>query len=1170
MIGRTGIPDTPIRMRPTLLSLQALWLAGTTLAATYSWQQPHAKVVPTGDLEWTPQPFVFEKGASVRHIDFASGDDTNPGTQAKPWKHHPWDPNATANAQAGSGIHTYVFKGGVAYRGTLNTRDSGEAGNPIRLTSDPNWGQGPAVLCGSELVTRWQRGATQPDIPNADKVWYADLDFTPRNVWSVATDGTVTRLTLARTPNWKVTDPDDIKSEWWAWDNPKNAWGQLTTNNGRALHLGVDTVHLTNTPAYYQGAYVWPEYGWVMGTPYPTRVQAFFPEQRALAFGGQWGDTADSYHMPRHARYFLEDKPHYLDEAGEFWFDRKNKGGRLYLRLPGDADPNTARVEAARHLSLIESTNLQHVQISGLTFRFVNTYWNLDAPPTQHRDVDPACIRLLGSGSDIVIANCVFEHVHMPVRLKSTGEASVVDRVVIRDNDIRWTDHGAIWLQDGGEWGKDYHTARLLDVQVLRNRLYQIGLRPTRYGQGHAIEVDCAETAEVAGNILDRLYGSGIFVYGGKRSGSKVDRPLSRILIHHNKVTDSLLNNNDWGGIETWQGGPAYVFDNISGNPGGFKKWGLLLHAGKPTNARFGHAYYMDGGYKQYYFNNIAWGKSNDPLGPLGNTAAFQEIYGYLTSIFNNTIYNFVVGSRRQAPDSGRNKYLGNIWQDMGHMVFRHADPKDVMADPNAADAGAQKSSFEHESNAYANNMFSGVPERFAVFEPSGRWYPGLDPFRKALAARGSIGQVGDIAAASLLRAPAQHDFRPTAAAADRGVKVFVPWALSAVVGEWTFHHVGNDPALIPDEHFYLAPHYTDRTSYLRQPVYPLRATNVTAADYIEGPLEDWTPGALKFNGRNQYAVWSSGGTVTRTSTKAVAAPKNTPSDWLKIEAPEQLVPEQTFTAKLTLLQDQPGMKLRADLHWVRNNGKFGGMNAYGGNAQPATAGLHSLRFTPKAKPDLGTYVLTVWLSPTGNFDDNTKITRHTIPASAADGAETSDSFPSPQVQQSSFLIETYFRTEPGHTGGVLAEKCDSTGYGLMITAEGRARFTLKAANKEQHLDTTAKLNDGNWHHLIAEADRKAGTLALYVDGRADATGTGFGPGPSLANASDLQVGGTRSGRCLAGTMEFLRIALGTLTDAKTTIEELYAWEFTGPSGRDFCGQTPTGKRDAGALEGKP
>ena len=51
-------------------------------------------------------------------------------------------------------------------------------------------------------------------------------------------------------------------------------------------------------------------------------------------------------------RYYLEDKPQYLDDgrSGEFWFDKQGPGGRLYLRLPGDADPNAAHIEVAKRL----------------------------------------------------------------------------------------------------------------------------------------------------------------------------------------------------------------------------------------------------------------------------------------------------------------------------------------------------------------------------------------------------------------------------------------------------------------------------------------------------------------------------------------------------------------------------------------------------------------------------------------------------------------------------------------------------------------------------------------------------------------------------------------------------------------------------------------------------
>src|SRR5579859_5408087 len=100
----------------------------------WSWRQPQAEVLNNGDLKWKPRPFVFEKSDSARYIDFDSGDDSQEGsTREKPWKHHPWDPAAQGNAQASRGIHTYVFKGGVYYRGALSVAESGKPGQPIRL-----------------------------------------------------------------------------------------------------------------------------------------------------------------------------------------------------------------------------------------------------------------------------------------------------------------------------------------------------------------------------------------------------------------------------------------------------------------------------------------------------------------------------------------------------------------------------------------------------------------------------------------------------------------------------------------------------------------------------------------------------------------------------------------------------------------------------------------------------------------------------------------------------------------------------------------------------------------------------------------------------------------------------------------------------------------------------
>jgi len=1048
------------RLLVSLYMTAAFSLAATASGADepYSWQQQHARVLPTGDLEWAPRPFVFEAGDVVRYIDFEAGDDTNPGTQARPWKHHPWDAAATGNAARHRGPTTYVFKRGVTYRGALDIAESGRPDDPIRLTSDPDWGEGEAVISGAEAVTGWRRGAAHADIPDAEKVWYADVDFLPRRLWMVADDGQITRIPLARTPNWEVTNPEDVMSEWYEWENPQ--WwveaNRTTTVDGTKMHLGIDTEHLTRDPEYYEDAIVWTEWAIVMGTPFPTPIVEYFPDRNAIAFEGRW--FRDSGQINQGNRYFLENKPHYLDAAGEFWVERRGDGGRIYLRLPGDRNPNTVTVEAAKRYDLIEdlaserspnrldiigddgraaldTTGVSHLVISGLTFRFNNAWWDYHFADWQHKEVDNAAIRLQGSGGDVRVAHCRFEHISKAVRVEPINDRTRFGSVVVADNDIRLTDDAAMSIIEG--------RGTLADVRAMRNNLSMIGLRPYRQSDAHALDVRFPTTMEIAGNILHRTYGAGIFLFGGKGSGQGGDVPLARYLVHHNRAEQTLLATNDWGGIETWQGGPFYNYNNISANPNGYWNWKAISN--QPYSARLGYAFYHDGGHKNYDFNNILWGANNDPRSKLANAAAINEATPTLhNSYINNTIYRFAKGNS-WSPSGGHHRFVGNIWSDISHMVFQHGRLKE----DTAAVHGEE---YPHELMAYGHNVFHDIGEMFGVFEVSGKGYEDFEAFRQALQRRQTLDAgLGVKTDDPPLRDPANWDLRPTpdSAAIDRGVKYFVPWALARMVGEWNFYHVGGDVSLIPDEHWYMRDYYRGRTGYRNMPQYPLKVVNATEANYVQGPLEDWIDGALKLNGHDQYAFVS----------------------------PEAL------------------------------------------NAQPP-------------------------------------------------GADASVELQTVDVKETSFILEIFFRTEPGADEAVLIRKLGpDAGYALTVDGAVTLTLTTRTGGEDVSVAGGTTVNDGDWHHVLAEFDREANRITLYVDGEAD--GAGRGPGDaSLSNDEAFYVGGTPDGDCLAGAIDFARVSLGSLAEAQTDIDELYAWQFDGPFLRDFTGRAPVGeRRDAGAIE---
>lgn len=106
----------------------------------------------------------------------------------------------------------------------------------------------------------------------------------------------------------------------------------------------------------------------------------------------------------------------------------------------------------------------------------------------------------------------------------------------------------------------------------------------------------------------------------------------------------------------------------------------------------------------------------------------------------------------------------------------------------------------------------------------------------------------------------------------------------------------------------------------------------------------------------------------------------------------------------------------------------------------------------------------------------------------------------------------------------------------------------------------------------MVEVDRaRSDGITLWVDGRTDdGPLEGRVTGADLDNTGDVLVAGGPGQAFFKGEFAFLRICLGTFADARTTIDELRAWEFAGPQFADFTGRVPAagGRRDAGALQG--
>ena len=404
--------------RPTVVDAAAGAEPITPVSQThqgFSWQEPHAKVLPNGALEWTPKPFVFQKGDSALYIDFESGDDAKDGkTQQTAWKHHPWDASATGEAKACKGIHTYVFKGGVVYRNALKATESGAPGNPIRLTRDLSWGKGEAVFYGStQIKGGWKKANAQeaPGIPQPDNVWYVDLgkkyDPDPpgykfSSMWQVDGDK-VERLHIAREPNYDLSDPNDPVKNWPVW----TAHDRQTRTVSSPVLKGLGDENL------FKNAVLWSERDFLMGAATKSPMAPLTYDPVAGTLSGSTFGAGEFRRIPRAKVHFMiESVAKFLDAPGEYFFDENGpKAGRLYLWPPGGSDPNRVVYEIAQVRFLIAIADQHDIVISGLEFRYNDPDEGTPFQPTVGHGVPSPCVRVIGNCTNITVNNCKFYYV---------------------------------------------------------------------------------------------------------------------------------------------------------------------------------------------------------------------------------------------------------------------------------------------------------------------------------------------------------------------------------------------------------------------------------------------------------------------------------------------------------------------------------------------------------------------------------------------------------------------------------------------------------------------------------------------------------------------------------------------------------------------------------------
>lgn len=855
--GASMSPALPPPLARCLIGLAAL--AAPLLAAEHEtgWDRSRLPEFPNPvgadavvvdgpvDIRWKPLPFALVTGESRRFIDYAQGDDQADGlSPTSAWKHHPWDAAATGRAAAAAGIHTYVFKRGVVYRGQLRPDESGAPGDPIRLTSDPAWGEGAATISGAHAV-RGGLQRTAADELNAagfppaahGQVHHVAVpgDFVPHAAWALHADGSRSRLPIAREPDWETTDTVKRFAQWWRWSAVERGFPEC-----RAFapdELG------GFSRAALKGATVWsdmPNQGgeFSITGPIPSPITGFDPKQGLIKLRPLVPRRQPEPNSP----FFVEDSPALLDQPGEFWFDEATR--RCYLWLPADADHESTTIELARHRAIIDIENQDHIAISGLTLTGGNSVdptafpetggWKLPIPARWM-----AAVRLAGDVDDIELSHL---HVHHSAGLGVVNhildEGDVVSGIVIRDSRFEYLDSCAIELYRGSKWRVALPMARLHSFAILRNRIHHVGLRNTSH-RDEGINVEGGELGEIAGNVISETGSKGINNYSGRLGGNASRKPivvpLTRILIHHNLARDTLLTSTDFGGIESWGTGSTYLYGNISRDAWGYIAHRDLFHKNV--------AFYFDHNYKGYLFSNIGWGGDIDGThnGRRPLSLFHKRVRGALNLAFNNTSWNVRKHYQKESGEGSGTLEIGNLAIDAedGFISFWNID--------RARDVG------------WSHNVYAGAYEN--LFDRwRGETFPTVDGLQAHVRDMPSViaRQVGWISDAAPVRDAAAHDFHPSddSAAIDRGARVFVPWALAGTVGEWHFYRNDLAPDLVMSYDLFPQEFSTDSKMISeRVPDHSLNGSGFAGADYVAGPLESWTDGALAFDGARALRV---------------------------------------------------------------------------------------------------------------------------------------------------------------------------------------------------------------------------------------------------------------------------------------------------------------------------
>jgi RNA polymerase sigma factor (sigma-70 family) len=483
---------------------------------------------------WAPEPAYY--------IDYSNGRDDQDGRSPdRAFKHAPGDANATGQAAAvrvapGDKL---IFKGGVAYRGTVVIDAQGTAQAPVVYDGNTRgtFGSGAAVIDGGEPLGPWRRCASAEEAhghPQWGSLYVAQVPAGFESVFALNLAQRDHGLRLAQEPN--LEDPT-------FYERPKHF---LSVEKTLLEREGADTkvpFALEKLPACANKTW---ENAFLL---YPANsinmayAQVKMADGRSLAVRG-----INLGKLPSTMRFSVMNALPLLDRPGEFVVDLvPNEAGRHTIWLwPPDA---TALDEVfyAMRANAFECKDAAHVVIDGFGIRRLG--------------YGPRVYGISGSAQHLLVKGCDIAHLEQDTRSGKRGAAIELHDakdVRLEGNQIRENIGAGVILSNcsdvevsGNTFKRCGSTALDLygcsDAVVVDNLITEH--RPFS-GNGITVARQCARVVIERNRLIDvknaltledsetitvrrNVLSDGIFIWGGPLSG--------KVVIAHNVLLDGAI-----------------------------------------------------------------------------------------------------------------------------------------------------------------------------------------------------------------------------------------------------------------------------------------------------------------------------------------------------------------------------------------------------------------------------------------------------------------------------------------------------------------------------------------------------------------------------------------------------------------------------------------------------